>query len=169
MSFFRAHNSRSKYAAEILRLLVHQYYSLSEKGSFKELYGHFVNNKGEPHSHIPSDLNMEYIVKEVKWNIKNMGTSQNEDILNRRTGAINGLTEISKNFDICANVVTRYQHHAHITDIGDKLEMLQCILDIKPFSIINGRFHPSIKTSNMSVLEKNNSSKLAEWIESKSD
>ena len=132
MAFCRAHNSRSKYAAEILRLLVHQYYTLSTKRCNEEFYGLFV--KSESDSHIPCDLNMEYIVKEVKWNIKHMGSGQNEEIIKRRTAAIHGLKEISKKFDVGATVIKRYQHHAHITDIGDKLEMLQCIYDSQPFA-----------------------------------
>ena len=146
---------------------MHQYYTLSTKRCNEEFYGLFV--KSESGSHIPCDLNMEYTVKEVKWNIKHMGSGQNEEIIKRRTAAIHGLKEISKKFDVGATVIKRYQHHAHITDIGDKLEMLQCIYDIQPFAKVAGRAHSTFKSIKQSVLNKLDDCKLAEWIEKKFD
>jgi hypothetical protein len=72
-----------------------------------------------------------------------MGSGQNEEIIKRRTAAISGLAAISKIFDSEARVIKRYQHHKHIADLGDKLEMLQCVFEGQPLHKIDGWFHLS--------------------------
>ena len=148
--YFRGHNTRSKYSYEIVRLLVHQYYTLSCRRAHEEFYGLSVNTHGNDDSHIPCDLQMEYVVKEIKWNIKHMGSGQNEEAIQRRT-ADSGLNDISKNYDDAAAVIRRYQSHGHVTDIGDKLEMLACVSAIKPFETTSGRCHRSFRNIKRSA------------------
>ena len=52
MLFFKSHRNKSKYAFEILRLLVHQICILTEKAASEEFYGMFVNTNGHFDGHI---------------------------------------------------------------------------------------------------------------------
>ncbi|CAC5403385.1 unnamed protein product [Mytilus coruscus] len=88
MIHFKANNNLSKYAYEILRLLVHQLCILSEQEAHEEFYGLFVNTKGKMDSHIPCDLQMEYIVKSVKRNIKHMFSNKTGKNITTRTSAL---------------------------------------------------------------------------------
>ena len=78
MLFFKSHRNKSKYAYEILRLLVHQICILTEKTANEEFYGMFVNTNGHFDGHIPADRRMEYLVKRVKEHIKHMFSSKTE-------------------------------------------------------------------------------------------
>lgn len=60
MLFFRSSSRLSKYAYEIVRLLVHQQCALSVQASHEEFYGLFVNTAGKINSHIPADERMEW-------------------------------------------------------------------------------------------------------------
>ena len=74
--YFKAGNSRLKYANELLRLLVHQLSVMTQNQAASEYDGHFVNTTGTIGRYIATDLQMEYIVKEVKKHIKHMHSEQ---------------------------------------------------------------------------------------------
>ena len=76
MVYFKSNSNLSKYALEILRLLVHQLCLLSEKGAHEEFYALFVNTTGHYDGHIPADQRMEYLVIEVKEHIKHMASTR---------------------------------------------------------------------------------------------
>ncbi|CAG2245512.1 unnamed protein product [Mytilus edulis] len=107
MMYFKVYNNLSKYALEILRLLVHQLCTLSEKGSNEEFYAMFVNTGGKFETHIPADRRMEYLVKEVKQHVKHMYSNKTEENISNRTRAISGIREISVNFDQQSGVIIR--------------------------------------------------------------
>jgi hypothetical protein len=66
MVLFKAKSNNSKYAVEVHRFLVQQLCLLSELEAHEVVYSMFVNTKGHAHSHIPADLQMEYLVKLIK-------------------------------------------------------------------------------------------------------
>jgi len=107
MVYFRAHSTHSKYAAEILRLLVHQQCILSVREAYQEFYGLFVNTKGKIDSYIPCDLQMEYLVCKTKKQIKHMFSGQTEHNLDVRSKSIGSIADIAYNFDNAANVILR--------------------------------------------------------------
>ncbi|CAG2220286.1 unnamed protein product [Mytilus edulis] len=107
MIHFKANNNLSKYAYEILRLLVHQLCILSEQEAHEEFYGLFVNTKGKIDSHIPCDLQMEYIVKSVKRNIKHMFSNKTDKNITTRTSALPAIKDIAENFDKTSGVIIR--------------------------------------------------------------
>lgn len=55
MLLFKSHRNLSKYAYEILRLLVHQICILLENAANEEFYALFVNTNGHFDGHIPAD------------------------------------------------------------------------------------------------------------------
>lgn len=63
MWVFKVHNSRSKYALEILRFLCHQQSSYSLQTAHKAVYGLFVNTAGKIDSHISADLQMGHLIR----------------------------------------------------------------------------------------------------------
>lgn len=88
MLVFKSYNNLSKYAYEIMRLLVHQTCILSERAASEEFYGLLVNTTGRLNGHIPTDKRMEYPVKQVKEHIKHMFSNKTER--NRRNFQYSG-------------------------------------------------------------------------------
>jgi hypothetical protein len=66
MGVFKANSNNSKYAYEVHHFLVQQYSLLSQKDATESLYSMFVNTQGRSDTHIPADLQMEYLVKLIK-------------------------------------------------------------------------------------------------------
>lgn len=81
MLMFKANNYLSKYAYEIMRFLVHQLCTLSDRKAHQEFYGLFVNTGGKIDSHIPCDLKMEHIVKFARHHLKHMFSNQTESLI----------------------------------------------------------------------------------------
>ena len=78
MLLFKVNSNLSKYALEVMRLLVHQLCSLSEQAAHEEFYGLFVNTEGSPAGHVACDDRMEWQVKLVKDHIKHMASNKSE-------------------------------------------------------------------------------------------
>ncbi|KAL4221560.1 hypothetical protein ACF0H5_019817 [Mactra antiquata] len=83
MLFLKAHNNRSKYALEILRQLCQQYALLSEMDANKSVYGLFVNTGNRINTHIPADLQMEYLVRLTKGHLKSMCSNISEQTMKK--------------------------------------------------------------------------------------
>ncbi|KAL4233932.1 hypothetical protein ACF0H5_008604 [Mactra antiquata] len=83
MLFLKAHNNRSKYALEILRQLCQQYALLSEMDANKSMYGLFVNTGNRINTHIPADLQMEYLVRLTKGHLKSMCSNISEQTMKK--------------------------------------------------------------------------------------
>ena len=87
------------------------YEILSSKCDFKKPMKSFmfVNTRGHIDSFIPTDLQMEYIVKLVKKIIKGMSSNKTESNINVALSAVNGLNQICENFDTSSGVQTDKQ------------------------------------------------------------
>ena len=166
MLHFKANNGCSKYAYEIARLLVHQQCILSEREAYEEFYGLFVNTSGKSNSHIPCDLKMEYIVKEVKTNIKHMFSNKTEQNITTRSSALPVIKDIAQNFDDVTGVIMRSKRHTNVDSLQDEREMIKDIHQIKPFVCQPGRKHESfpIVTKQMSALL--DADHFRSWIQS---
>lgn len=164
MLHFKAHKNKSKYAYEIMRLLVHQFVLLSEKKANEEFYGLFVNTHGHIYSHIPVDLQMEYIVKIIKKNLKQMCSNQTEQNVTRKTGALAGLHAIGLNYDNETDVNVHTQKHSTVSSLGDELSMIEDLRKIKPFHQIPSRYHVAYPDMGKSVFENLDVSFFHSWI-----
>ncbi|CAG2238830.1 unnamed protein product [Mytilus edulis] len=133
----KVNKNLSKYTYEILRLLVHQLCILSEQEAHEEFYGLFVNTKGKIDRHIPCDLQMEYIVKSVKRNIKHMFSNKTDKNITTRTSALPAIKDIAENFDKTSGVIIRYNEVDGFTLIHLEEK------DI--FSMIPGKIGPARK------------------------
>lgn len=165
MLFFKSYSVHSKYAYEIMRLLVHQQITLSEKQAQEEFYGLFVQT--ENNCIIPADLQMEYVVKKIKRSIRSMFSGQTLENIQRRSESIFPLSVIGNNFDYMTGVIKRYKTHKHIVSIGDEQEVLQLLHANKPFEQIYGRLHNQFKNIQPSVIRKLNKAKYKKWIKEK--
>ena len=166
MIHFKANNGCSKYASEILRLLVHQHCILSEKEAAEEFYGMFVNTTGKPGSHIPCDLKMEHIVKEVKSNIKHMFSNKTDKNITTRTSALPLIKDISEKFDVTTGVIVRSKKHTHSDSLQDEKAIMNDIRQLKPFENIPGRKHlsfPSVPKQMDQLLDKDS---FRAWLDS---
>ena len=164
MLLFKSHNNLSKYALEILRLLVHQICILSEKAANEEFYGLFVNTTGQYNGHIPADKRMEYLVKQVKEHIKHMFSNKTEANIRNRSSAIASVREISENFDRASSVVVRSKKHSDKSAQGDELTILDCLRRVRPFKHQPGRFHEHFRNIKASSTIDYNVRHYHQWI-----
>ena len=80
----KARSTKAKYPLEILRMLVQQYSLLDLDEAHQVLYNCFVNTKGKFDKHVPADLQMKWIIKELKRQIKHMWLNKSiENIQNK--------------------------------------------------------------------------------------
>ncbi|XP_071153480.1 uncharacterized protein [Mytilus edulis] len=166
MIHFKANNNLSKYAYAILRLLVHQLCILSEQEAHEEFYGLFVNTKGKIDSHIPCDLQMEYIVKSVKRNIKHMFSNKTDKNITTRTSALPAIKDIADNFDKTSGVIIRCKKHSSIDAIKDELDIIFDLQNVNPFTFTAGRSHDSFKTISSRMDKLLDVHHFHSWIES---
>ena len=127
MLLFKSHRNLSKYAYEILRLLVHQICILSEKAANEEFYGLFVNTNGHFNGQIPADSRMEYLVKTIKTHLKHMHSNKTEKNIAKRTSAIATISDISSRYDSATNVLVRTKRHSDRSSRGDELIQFESI------------------------------------------
>ena len=130
MLYLKSHKNLSKYAFELLRLLVHQQSLLIERKAHEEFYDLFVNTKSQYNTHIPVDLRMEFHVKEVKKHIKHMTSNKTHSNISNRTKT--SVKEIAENYDNDTSVVKRSKKHGMVSTFQAEMIMLQ---DLRKTSI----------------------------------
>jgi hypothetical protein len=167
MVMLKQHNNQSKYAYEIMRLLVHQLCCLSEREAHEEFYGMFVNTAGKVDGHVAVDDRMEWCVNTVKKNIKHMASNATEKNIKRRTAAISGISDISENFDKNTKVVVRAKKHKEASSLSDEIQMLEDLRQMRPFHFEAGRHHNSFPNVNDSLLKNVDASKIRSWVHQK--
>ncbi|KAH3874587.1 hypothetical protein DPMN_037834 [Dreissena polymorpha] len=165
MLHFKANNECSKYAYEIARLLVHQFCILSEKEACEEFFGMFVNTTGKENAHIPCDLKMEHIVKDIKSNIKHMFSNKTDQNITNRSSALPVIKAVSEAFDDVTGVIIRSKRHTRTSSLHDEAEMIKDIHQIQPFVYKAGRKHllfPNVPKQMTCDLDEK---KYHTWIE----
>lgn len=165
MLYFKSHKNLSKYAYEILRLLVHQQSLLSERKANEEFYGLFVNTRGQYNTHIPVDLRMEFYVKEIKKHIGHMASNKTQANISNRTNAISSIKEVSDNFDTESSVVKRSKKHSAVSAFQDEVLMVEDLRNVRPFEETPGRVHSSFPNVQRSITESLDVEHYRQWIE----
>ena len=164
MIVFKADNNLSKYALEILRLLIHQICTLSEKAANEEFYGLFVNTKGHVDSNIPVDLCMEHQVRTIKRHLRHMTSNKNEKTVMKRSCAIPGLRMIGRNYDKMSQVVIRAKKHSKRDSTPDELSMLNDLRQVRPFRYSADRAFKAFPKCPTSVLQYMKCRAFHEWL-----
>ena len=164
MTVFKVQNNLSKYALELLRLLVHQQCILSLQGAHEEFYGLFVNTSGKLDGHIPADERMEWMVNVVKKHIKHMGSDQTEKNLESRTSALAGVQDVASQYDNVTNVIVRQRSHSCVSPQGDEMTMVNDLRRLRPFRFTAGRHHKSFPKMKSSILEGLDVENFKNWL-----
>lgn len=164
MVHFKANNWLSKYAYEIMRFLVHQKSILSEKEAHEEFCGLFVNTKGGLDRHIPCDLRMEFLVKQIKKNIKHMFSNKTDKNISVRTSALPALNDIAENFDKCTNVLVRAKKHSDADSKKDETDIINDLRQLSPFQFQAGRIHEAFPKVANTISKQLNPNLYHHWI-----
>lgn len=164
MIIFKAGKNLSKYAYEIVRLLVQQLFVLSEKEAHEQFYGMFVNTQGRVDSHVACDDRMEWAVHAVKKHIKHMFSNKSEKNIATRTRAIAGISDISDAFDVATHVLKRQKKHTYGQDNTVELRVLEDLRIVRPFRFVPNREHHCFQEQKASVLATLDSVVFEEWI-----
>ncbi|CAC5417451.1 unnamed protein product [Mytilus coruscus] len=162
---FKAKSNLSKYALEVLRFLMQQTVLLSEKGATMTVYSMFVNTQGKIDSHIPADLQMEYIVKLTKKHIKHMFSNKSSQNISKKTRALSSIESVCDNFDQISDVKVRCKNHSHASYHDDELMMIDDLRSVRPFKKCLGRVHPSFKNIKMNASEYLDAAHFHEWLQ----
>ena len=163
---FKGHNSRSKYALEILRFLCQQLALLSEKVATESFYGLFVNTKGKVDTNIPADLQMEYLVRQCKSHIKSMSSNATEQTIKKRSSAFFGLQCISEVYDHSSSTIIRANKHKVPSSLEDEKLILKDLRHVRPFHKVPGRELDNIRTMPKSPALKLNIEEFVAWLRS---
>lgn len=164
MTHFKANKWLSKYASEIMRFLVHQMCILSEREAHEEFYGLFVNTEGGVGNHIPCDLQMEFLVKQVKKNIKHMFSNKTEKNITVRTSALPALSDIGEVFDKNSNVITRAKKHSDIDSKRDESAIISDLRQLRPFKLEPGRYHRAFPNVAKTITMKLDPMSFHKWV-----
>jgi hypothetical protein len=164
MVLLKADNKLSKYADEILRFLIQQTCLLSEHDANIVFYSMFVNTRGKVDSHIPADLQMEFIVRSYKKYIKHMISNKTEANIARKTGALGGIYNIAEHYDEVTPVLVRTKKHCKPSDTSDEVTMLEDLRQIRPFLHRNDRCHDTFQRTEQSLLTGLDYDKFIKWI-----
>ena len=142
----KARNSKAKYPLELLRLLLQQYCQLPLQEACEVLQACFVNTQGRINSHIPADLQMEWLVRNVKAHLKHMYSNKTEASIFAMSSALYGVELISNNFDNTAKVLKRAQKRKLKDAERDEVAMIADLHRVRPFSHIEGRAYDQFRT-----------------------
>lgn len=164
MIVLKSDNNLSKYSDEILRFLVHQLCLLSEKEAHCMFYCMFVNTKGRLDSHIPVDLQMEFIVRVCKKNIKHMHSNKTEGNIQRKTSVLAAINMLVQNFDQVTGVIKRTSTHSTASAFGDEVSMIQDLRELQPFTYQSGRCLDKFPHLSFSMLSKLNYDHFFSWL-----
>jgi hypothetical protein len=164
MMHFKANNHMSKYAYECMRFLVHQTCVLSERAANEAFYGLFVNTRGQVDSHIPCDLQMEYIVQMVKKNIKHMFSNKSDKNITARTSVLPSVMDISGNYDDVSGVLVRAKKHSDKDANKDEMDMIKNLIVVKPFRPQPGRAHRYFPDIAPNLLHTLDMTEFRSWV-----
>ncbi|KAH3820870.1 hypothetical protein DPMN_122619 [Dreissena polymorpha] len=162
MLILKGHNSKSKYALEILRFLCQQYALLSKKQSHAAVYVLFVNT-GK--TIIPADLQMEHLVRITKTHIRAMCSNVTDQSLIKRSSAFFGINEISEAFEKESSVIKRAQKHKRISSVEDENKIISDLKNVKLFTNFPGRLTESLNKQTKNPISKLSMVDLHKWIQ----
>lgn len=167
MVVLRGKNLQAKYNLELLRFLIHQLCTLSEREANETLYSLFVNTQGKIDSHVPADLVMEHHVKTVKDTIRALGSNKiNHDVIKKRTAAESAFEQISENYCDVTNSLVRAKKLKKIPNEKDEIYfMLSDIQSAHPFGLLRpGKKFQKFATIKISLLASCDYTHLIQWI-----
>lgn len=160
------HSSRGKYTLEIVRFLVQQQLVMSPREAHETFYRLFVNTHGTVDSYIPSDLQMEFIVKEQKRHLKHMFAGKTPQNIDRKSSALSGTTDVAANYDITTGVIVRSTKRAHVSSVSDEKLIISDLRSIKPYIHCKGRLLVGMKaTVSKSGLCSLHYSEYLKWLQ----
>ncbi len=162
MLLFKVNSNLSKYALEVMRLLVHQLCSLSEQAAHEEFYGLFVNTEGSPAGHVACDDRMEWQGELGQRPIQHMASNKSEKNISNRSRALSGT-----NYDRTTQVLVRSKKHKVAPAREDELAMVTDLHQLRPFQFHAGRCHSAFENISGSMLSEADFPALQRWLEDK--
>lgn len=167
LQVFRSMGSHSKYAIEMFVAIAQQECLLTPHLAHKFRWGYFVNWRGGPGNNMEEDLAQEITNRIGKEIVRGMGPNKSISAISRVCKAVNGIKEITKNFQkIYGNNPSSVQH-TKVSEATDQLEIINDLIKLDPFTHHSGRMHdsfPDIKSAPMRYL---NVLEHHKWLEGK--
>ena len=164
---FYCNSTKSKYAIEAVRLQL-QRAILPPQLSYELIWGRFVNSKGGIGNNIPSDLHNEFVNKDIKDIIKNMGSNITEDALHCAARSITKIKAVCRNFDVQSHIHAESSSHTTKSFTKDINKIVTSILNNKILEKNpDGREHVKYGKISLNPLQDLEFDQLLKWINNK--
>ena len=136
--YFRQANHYN-YALEAFYLLASVGGVVSPTVAHQLKWSRFVNCSGKPGHNVPADLEMEHLNRFLKSYIKGLGANVSKESMVQTSRALDGLKEVSDNFDHSIGIHPESSHHTRKSSAKDEQMIMSELKKACPFQYIPGR------------------------------
>ena len=164
LQHFKSDSGFNAYAIEMLVSIVQIEVFLSESEAHRCKSASTVNWKGGSGNNIEADLLQENINRDLKNYIKGMGANKTNKAIERLSKAIGGLREIIQNFDNKTGNKAKPSLHSHKSSKNDEQQIINVLINLKPFSSIEGRKHDTFLDASSNTLATLDMNAFHEWL-----
>jgi hypothetical protein len=161
---FKSDSGYNAYAIEMLTSIVQIEVFLSEKEACKCKWASTANWKGGVGNNIEADLLQENVNRDFKKAIKGMGANKTDKAIARMSRAAGGLREIVLNFDNKTGIKVKPSSHSHKSSKNDEQQIITDLINLKPFSSIEGRRHDAFPDASSNTLAALDKDAFHEWL-----
>jgi hypothetical protein len=156
LAHFKSDSGFNAYAIEMFTNIVQDNVLLSEAQSHTCKWASTANWKGGAGGNIEMDCFQENSNREIKKYIKGMGANKTDKSIERMSRASGGLSSIIDNFDDQIEIKGKSSSHSHKSMANDEKQIIEDLMKLKPFAIVQGREHssfPNISSDPLSSLD----------------
>jgi hypothetical protein len=93
-----------------------------------------------------------------------MGANKTDKAIERMTRAAGGLREIDLNFDNKTGIKVKPSSHSHKSSKDDEQQIITDLMNLKPFSSIEGRKHDAFPDASSNTLAALDKDAFHEWL-----
>ena len=165
LTVFKSLATYSKYAIEMFVSIAQVESLLTPRLSEEFKWGYFSNWRGGEGNNIEDDLAQEITNKVSKNIVQRMGPNKTIESISKICKASNGIKEIIENFDEEALIHKTSVHHTIGDPLKDEIEMINDLIQLNPFSHIDGRAHNSFPNIKRSPLQYLNIVDFHQWLQ----
>ena len=165
LTVFKSLATYSKYATEMFVSIAQVESLLTPRPSEEFKWGYFSNWRGGEGNNIEDDLAQEITNKVSKNIVQRMGPNKTIESISKLCKASNGIKEIIENFEEEALIHKTSVYHTIGDPLKDEKEMINDLIQLNPFSHIDGRAHNSFPSIKISPLQYQNIVDFHQWLQ----
>ena len=158
-----------KYAYGLLETIAQGKYLLSERSAHDLIWNRFVNNKGEPDSNLPIDLDVEHLNRPLKTDVKTYRGELTDKTVQRISRSVEASDKVLKNFDKQTGVKRRSGTHKSADFKQDIMKIVDHLHNKQVYNTKPGREHMHVGKVSADPLTTLNMKSLHTWMKDSID